>query len=192
MALRHSVDPSAARWIAASGTPWPRLVLFGPAGFDAYARLRYIPDPTARARSEADVEVPEDHPRDLVQARRALAVLARFTTTPERCYFCAWDGYSDLPLPPSATLIDLPHRRYALLEGAASDLDGWADAVGVPDTPWPPALAWPADRRWFFASDVDPHWAGIGASAEAVDALLREPGLDVVRARPEEAQPEYR
>jgi hypothetical protein len=39
---------------------------------------------------------------------------------------------------------------------------------------------------------VDPHWAGIGAEQAAVDALVGDPGLDVVPARPAQEQPQYR
>ena len=57
--------------------------------------------------------------------------------------------------------------------------------------PVPPAFVWPDDQRWCLASDVDPHWAGIGAEDAAVEALLRTPGLDVVRADPREVQPHF-
>ena len=38
MTLRCCRDLSAAEWLTASDLPWQRLVCFGPAGFDAYAR----------------------------------------------------------------------------------------------------------------------------------------------------------
>jgi hypothetical protein len=50
---------------------------------------------------------------------------------------------------------------------------------------------WPADRRWCFTSDVDPHWAGIGAPGAAIDALTVAPTFDVVPADPAGAQPFY-
>jgi hypothetical protein len=169
------------------------VVLFGPAGFAAYARLRFIPDPDRPGQAEADVVLPDDHPSDAAQARRALHRLARFTATPGECYFCVWDGYSDVELPPEArgALIDLPHRRYALLRGALTDIDAWEDTVGRGAPVPPPAFVWPADRRWCFASDVDPHWAGIGAEQAAIDALVDDPELDVVPARPSDPQPRY-
>jgi len=51
------------------------------------------------------------------------------------------------------------------------------------------AFVWPADHRWCFASDVDPHWAGIGAEQVAIDRLVGDPGLDVVRVQPNEIPP---
>jgi hypothetical protein len=54
-----------------------------------------------------------------------------------------------------------------------------------------PAFVWPADHAWCFASDVDPHWAGIGADRAVVDRLVADRNLDVVHADPEERQPTY-
>jgi hypothetical protein len=52
-------------------------------------------------------------------------------------------------------------------------------------------LVWPADHAWCIANDVDPHWAGIGASVAAIDELLADPRLDIVRDDPGQAQPYY-
>ena len=51
---------------------------------------------------------------------------------------------------------------------------------------------WPADHAWCVAHDVDPHYAGIGASSAAVADLLAQPDLDVVPADPRVEQPYYR
>jgi hypothetical protein len=190
MALTREVDTSAADWLAQPETPWAQLVGFGPAGFAAYARLRFIPDPGAPGQAEADVDLPDDHPSDLAQVRRALHRLAGFTATPQDCFFGVWEGYSDIALAPGP-LVELPHRRYALLRGPLAGIDGWEQSLGGGRPVAPPAFVWPADRAWCLASDVDPHWAGIGAGRDAVEALLGDPGLDVVAARPAEAQPAY-
>lgn len=55
-----------------------------------------------------------------------------------------------------------------------------------------PAFIWPADRAWFLANDVDPHWAGIGGSPRAINDLLDAAGLDIVLADPTTPQPAYR
>jgi hypothetical protein len=47
----------------ASDRPWQQLVGFGPAGFPAYARLRFLPDPTYEGQSENDVEIDGHAPR---------------------------------------------------------------------------------------------------------------------------------
>lgn len=193
MSLGYCLDISAADWLTQSGTPDLQLLLFGPSGFEAYGRLRYIPDPRAAGEAEADAELPPWHPPDLAQARRAIQRLDAFTTTPRDCYFCVWEGYSDIVLPPALmdSLVTLPYRRYALLRGAVTDIDRWEQALAVRGPCAPPAFAWPADHSWCWASDVDPHWAGIGASPAAVEALRADPVLDVVPARPGEPQPAY-
>ena len=193
MTLEFCSNLSAADWIVQAQIPWEQLVYFGPPDFPAYARLRFIPDPTAPGQEEADANVAEDHPSDINQTRRALEQLRRFTATPEDCYFCVWEGYPNLSFSgsvPHRPMVTIPHRRYFLLHGSLTDLSSWQatlDGVGS----FPPAFAWPADHSWCFACDVDPHWAGIGAEQAAVDALLNAPELDVVPAQPTRPQPTY-
>jgi hypothetical protein len=190
--LKYCDDMSAADWIVHADIPWEQLVNFGPPGFPAYARLRFLPDPTKPGQDEADAIIAEDHPSDIEQARRALEHLRRFTATPEDCYFCVWEGYP-IQFPPSVLhgpMVAIPHRRYFLLHGSLTDLTGWAEVLrGVGD--FPPAFAWPADHSWCFTRDVDPHWAGIGAHQAAIDTLLNTPELDVVAAQPTKRQPTY-
>jgi len=98
--LKFCSDMSAADWIVQAQIPWKQLVYFGPPDFPAYARLRFIPDLTRPGQEEADANVAEDDPSDIKQTRRAFLHLRRFTATPENCYFCVWEGYSGLNVPP--------------------------------------------------------------------------------------------
>lgn len=50
--LTRSAELSVARWITGSSTPFDQLVMFGPDVFDASARIRFIPDPTAPGQDE--------------------------------------------------------------------------------------------------------------------------------------------
>ena len=77
------------------------------------------------------------------------------------------------------------------MEGPLGALQTWETDLGRGGPMVPPALVWPADHAWIFISDVDPHWAGIGASREAIEGLLEDPVLDVVTADPGEQQPYY-
>jgi hypothetical protein len=92
--------------------------------------------------------------------------------------------------------LSVPYRNYLLFRGPLTDFGDWGAAdylPGMPRTDMPnPAFVWPADHAWCVANDVDPHWAGIGASAAAIDELLRAGGLDIARSDPTEPQPEYR
>lgn len=194
MALTVVTDLAAADWLVRSplaGRDWWRLVTVGPDGFEGQARLRFIPDPVRAGQSENDVELGPDHPSELDQLAVAAKVLARHTGTPDDCFFGWWDGWpADLDGPRFA----LPHRAYHLLHGDVTDLGRWADAElwPAPEHAYPPAFAWPADRAWCLAADVDPHFAGIGASRAAVDDLLAAPGIDVVRLPPGVEPPYYR
>jgi hypothetical protein len=194
MVLAHTTDTAPAAWLENSRIPWDQLVTFGPGGYEAYARLRYIPDPTSPGQHEADVDLPADHPLDASQARRALSVLADFTETPDECFFCIWEGIAGNVLSAielQGPLVTVPHRQYVLFTGRLGDYSEAGDGR-FDDFDPVPSFVWPADRRWCFASDVDPHWAGIGASRAAVERLLNTSGLDVVRAVPTERPPAYR
>lgn len=185
-----SADLSPADWLTTSTLPWHQLVTFGPEGFEQYARVRFIPDPSYDGQSEADVDRPDDAPSDLDLVRHAVRVLAPFTTTPDRCHLGQWDGYSSLPDEArNGPFLHLTHRDLALFTGSLDSLEAWDR---VDHGPMPPALVWPGDRAWFLAADVDPHWFGVGASRQACRALLAEPGLDVVLADPAVRPPHYR
>lgn len=178
MPLTPCRDTTAAEWIAASDLPWQQLVSFGPAGFAAYARLRFLPDPAYQGQRENDIGFGV-HRSETEQLREVLETLTLHTRTSGSCYFCVWDGWGDIDARPVDVVV--PNRAYYLFRGAVSDV--WH----MPD----PAFIWPADRAWCVANDVDPHWAGIGASTSAVAQLLADPRLDVVLADPREAQPFY-
>jgi hypothetical protein len=201
-------DLSAADWIVESGIPWEQLVGFAPPGFPAYARLRFLPDPAFEGQSENDVDRDHDAPSDIALLRASMQTLTRHTDTPDACYFCIWDGWplqsregvaepSVYPSSiPDGPRVVVPIRAYFLLQGDVSDFADWEVArawVGqrrLLDAP--PEFMWPADHAWCIASDVDPHWAGIGAATAAIDQLLADPRLDLVPADPRETQPAYR
>ncbi|MEU8820112.1 hypothetical protein [Actinoplanes sp. NPDC048796] len=184
MTLRLCSDLTAADWIATSDVDWHHLLTFGPGGFAAYARLRFIPDPVRPGQQEADYEGPAGDLTDTEKMGFALETLARHTTTPEDCYFALWDGWGDaFPAPK----VLLPEREFFLFRGP---LTSYGDD-GVRDDLQPPAFVWPADHAWCLTADVDPHWAGVGASAAAVADLLTDTRVDVVRADPAAVQPFY-
>lgn len=175
-------DHSSGDWIADSDRPWHRLVTLGPGGFPACARLRFIPDPTHPGQSEGDVGS-EDAGPELDRITTAVATLLAHTSTPGRGFVAVWDGWGWTPGDRDARLwTPVAERSYFLFEADLSV--PWS---GRPD----PAFVWPADRAWCLTKDVDPHYAGIGASAAAVADLLRAPGLDVVRVDPAGELPSY-
>ena len=91
-------ETSAASWLVDSQVSWQQLVTFGPAGLPAYARLRFLPDPTARGQRESEAIVRPDALTEGEQLHAVLAHLVRHTTTPDECYFCLWDGWGIHPV----------------------------------------------------------------------------------------------
>lgn len=190
--MRWTADLNPADWISSAPISSEQLIQFGPAVFSAWGRLRFIPDPSEPGQQEADVELAEHHLPDVVQVQRALHILAAFTQTPHSCFFAVWEGYSDIPMPTTdAARLVIPHRRYLLLTGPLTGIDTFGRDWGTGGLVAPPAFIWPRDRRWCLASDVDPHWAGVGADQPALDALMADSLLDVVPADPRQKQPTY-
>lgn len=191
MSLTPCTDPSAADWLTGSDLPWTRLVTFGPDGFEAYARLRFLPDPGSPGQPESSAVAGGASEHAVLLS--ALSVLRQHTGTPEDCYFCLWDGWGEWPPSmPDGPNVVLPARAYFLFRGGLSE---FADATmpapfGAGSVPVP-AFIWPADHAWCLADDVDPHFAGIGADASTISALAAHPGLDVVPADPDAEQPYF-
>ena len=223
MKLTACSDLSPADWITGSELPWQQLAGFGPSGFTAYARLRFLPDPAYDGQSENDVDF-DDGVSESAKLSAALQVLSRHTSTPDAYYFCLWDGWGWNEDSADSALIDfesgsarpvsheaarpgvapsspssahkepkvvIPNRAYFLFQVSEVGDRDLAQGRLWPDLP-DPAFIWPADRAWCLANDVDPHWAGIGAGALAIDGLVADPLLDVVPADPRLDQPSYR
>lgn len=162
MALTPCRELSAAAWIVDADQPWQRLVSFGPSGFPAYARLRFVPDPAYQGQSENDIEISADARSETEQLRSLLNMLARRTTTPDQCFFCLWDGWGGLdggqgarsvkalmrtvrrgpqiqPAFPRSVLdgakFVVPHRAYYLFEGPLTSFGDWGAADMWPGQP---------------------------------------------------------
>jgi hypothetical protein len=128
------------------------------------------------------------------QAGALIPLLAAHTSTPDRCWFCLWEGYGYLtggtavsyfwpvgtPKPPperlrppqpklSKSRVRLPHRDYVLFTGSVTAAGGWEDG---------PNLWWPDDRAWCVASEIDLNYTYIGGSHELIAAIVGDPTLD--------------
>jgi hypothetical protein len=206
MPLAICSDLSAADWIVASDLPWQRLVTFGPARFGAYARVRFVPDPIRDGQQEIEAD-PHASPDEVDQWRALLKLLAGATKDPDHCYFGLWEGWG---FPDSARLWSSfgvprgarsPMRSYFLFRGSLSQAGIWGGGTPTTAGIWgpsefsgggAPAFVWPSDRTWCIAADIDPHWAGIGASVSLIERLIGDARLDAVEADPAEEQPAYR
>jgi hypothetical protein len=162
-----SDEVEAAAWIGPRLLPFrdARIGSVVPTGFEAYVR------------SDPHLELVD--------------VLRRHTSTPDRCWFCLWDGYGYLhgppavaylyfwpedvpeserlppPQPPKPRLqksrVRLPGRDYLLFTGPVEQGAGWDDG---------PNLWWPDDHAWCVASEIDLDYTLVGGSAALRDALL--------------------
>lgn len=197
MSLRGCTDISAAGWLVGQDLPWYQLTASGPIGFAAYARLRFIPDPTYEGQKEndssspADALTPEDdgYLTESDQFKIVAEILAPYTSTPDDCFFCLWVGWGRDAVGNGLPLVKIPNRDYWLFRGALSDLGDWGD--GVKDRAPDPAFMWPADHSWCVTRDVDPHFAVIAGSAEAIELIISDPRIDAVVDDPDDPPPRY-
>ncbi len=208
MPLTHEPDTATADWIVGSGAAPEVVALQGPAGFPAYATVRF----------DAGDRDPYRPDPELVALVTRLA--ADHTTTPRRAWFALWEGWGEIeggdarllgvdvqhrvlprvfiphrnPVTPPAferRVLEAPRvdlggiRAYLLFRGALDQVGAWGARPLAPG--WPrdlpqASLTWPEDRAWVLASDVDPTWFTIGGSPALVEAILAHPGLDAAPA----------
>jgi hypothetical protein len=118
-------------------------------------------------------------------------VLRSFTTTPDQCWFCVWEGFGGLDFNGLSERVRLPERNYVLYAGpieiALATLDtGPAEFAKDPTMqPWDthsPNLWWPEDRAWFVATEIDHAWSYVGGSEELIASLLITDGLEALPA----------
>ena len=130
-------------------------------------------------------------------------VISAWTTSPERCWFCLWDGYgwenARLLTPvgePAVRLPDpipenvrqgrrvrLPKRDYLLYTGP---LEAVLASVPLSDQEQTPNLWWPEDRSWFVGSEIDLAWTYVGGPADMIEALLTEARIEALPAEPDD------
>jgi hypothetical protein len=145
---------------------------------------------------------------------KVLAAIARdWTSTPQDCWFCVWDGYGwdgaitfsvlmeDGEPPPGRVVeerrrdpvpgpvrdgprVRLPHREYLLYRGPAEDVVAPASLEGT----WGQCanLCWPADRAWCVASEIDLPWTYVGGPRGLIDAILADGRIEALPALPDD------
>ena len=132
----------------------------------------------------------------------ALAGIARdWTTTPERCWFCLWDGYGagtlltppgepSVPVPDPVPApvrhgprVRLPGRDYLLYTGPAEAV---LTTDPLPGGDQAANLWWPADRVWCVASEIDLAWTYVGGPAGMIERLLADGRIEAQPAAPDD------
>ncbi|WP_307786597.1 hypothetical protein [Rhodococcus sp. KRD197] len=190
--VRPCTDATPAQWLLSTDRDWSDLLVRGPLGYEAYARLRFIPDPSYPGQRASDADVIDELLPEIEQLAIAVSHLANYTTTPDNCYFAIWEGWGGIELV-GPVKVPFISREAVLFNGAASDLLGWVDSRdnSSADNLPIPSFIWPADRAWCIANDVDPHFATIGASSVAIQGLLGYTSIDITEDDPDSPQPWY-
>lgn len=131
-------------------------------------------------------------------------LLVDHTATPERCWFCLWDGYgweTDTHITAtSGDDPDSPDPRVAIHAKASDPIPAAVRAgprVRLPNRTYllytgpiaaawafvdshdqTPTLWWPADRAWCVASEIDLPWTYVGGPATLITRLVAEPRVE--------------
>lgn len=131
-------------------------------------------------------------------------ILAQFTKTQDRSWFCLWVGYGDIKLDQPAIeitpRISSSGRRYFLFRGpvkAVANLEfpnaaqplratgpwhGGSDETILPPAFHSPNFWWPEDRAWFLSTEIDGPSTYIGGSEGLIARLLADTNLEVLSA----------
>ena len=139
----------------------------------------------------------------LPDAEVLAGILRDWTATPEQCWFCVWEGWGwegmvtlspegatppapANPIPAAAwqgPRVRLPNRNYLLYAGPVEAVTAIAPLSGGHQTA---NLWWPADRAWCVASEIDLHWTYLAGPAGLIRAVLADPRLEALPARPDD------
>ncbi len=152
----------------------------------AWSRMALLP-----GSQFADVAFPEHEPAGpdpwsgqgpqegtlyAADAHVLIEVLAGYTSTPRRCWFCVWDGYGPSSAGPR---VQLPGRDYLLYGGPIGAARELVDSQGHFPNLW-----WPADRAWCVASEIDLPWTYVGGTSALVTDLTCDPRVEAQRVSP--------
>ena len=118
-------------------------------------------------------------------ARPLQTVLAGATEDSAPCWFGIWEGFGYLTgAQRTAPLIEAPGRRWHLFRAPLDHLErSFADDWFEHQTA---NLAWPGDRSWCLATEIDAEVTYVGGSKELISAILEAPDLEAVPARLDE------
>ena len=176
----HPLDPRApgqqpGRWVDVAS--WSGVELVPGSDFPDIALPEHEPSGVEPWPGQVP-QVGTLHPAD---ADALAAVLARHTSTPDRCWFCTWDGWGSVFFD-DGPRVELPHRSYVLFAGPLAALPSLMDAQDRHS----PNLWWPDDRAWCVATEIDLAWTYVGGPAALISEALANPGLEAQPASPDD------
>lgn len=107
-------------------------------------------------------------------------VLEKWTSSPEDCWFCVWDGYGALDPDtrwPGAARLHLPGRSYVVLRGPVRAA---ASSLEPPPFRQSANLWWPQDHSWCVATEIDLSWTYVGGSESCIREVLADGRLEAI------------
>jgi hypothetical protein len=145
-----------------------------------------------------------------------LAELLRpWTTTPDECWFCLWDGYGwdnvqvvfatpiegdGQPEPPGESRDRVPDPiPAAVRQGPRVQLpnrdyllyrgpvEAAVATVGLASDEQTPNLWWPEDRAWCVATEIDLPWTYVGGHSGLIDRLVSNDRIEALPVGPEDS-----
>ena len=116
--------------------------------------------------------------------RPLVDVLARHTTTPDRCWFAVWHGLgatrADVRQAPT---FEVPLRGYYLLVGP---IEAAGESVCDPPREQSPNLWWPDDRSWCVATEIDANTTYIACDQPCCRAIVSRADLEAAAVSPDD------
>ncbi len=167
---------------------WREIAAWSGLPLHPYARFHSVALPPEPVEAPPPWSGSGPHGGDLFvsDATTLIGRLRRSTVTPDRCWFCLWEGFGwyDDVIPRAVKTgprVRLPYRDCYLYRGPLESA-----LVGNPgEAPDHSAcLWWPDDHAWCVASDVDLSWTYVGGSHALVEALVCDPTLEVLEVEP--------
>lgn len=159
------VDETAGAWWYSAGLAWSerdgtvRVEHFLPSSYEAYVRIEH---------PHVEGELPPELRWDLAR------VLVRYTTTPNKIFYAAWDGCYPAVHSSFAWTgrLYVRKRRYVVLLGDLTGPSGELPPDVPADRPLVVNIWWPKDRAWSVMTDVDWRWTYVGCPAACAHVLL--------------------
>lgn len=104
------------------------------------------------------------------------------STTPQRCWYCLWEGWGALDHGTVSERVCLPCRTYLLAEGP---IELALRSFGGPNMYHQSAnLWWPDDRAWVVATEIDFAWTYVGGSNDLVNGLVSDRRIEAHTVTP--------
>ncbi len=135
-----------------------------------FHRIAQLPDDTFYNQNPEWGSSPHRGELDTEECLALIKTLSGMTSTPDRCYFCLWDGRAGQDEhhrgQPKLTLSDI--WSYWLFQGPIHSALG-----ALRDDTLSANLWWPEDRAWCVTTHVDFTETYVGGSQACIDRILR-------------------